>query len=93
MAMLAALAPAGVSRVVACQPNSPRAIEARDVADAGRALGLTVLVEPSVIDALSLARSLVDATGLVVVAGSLYVVGDARAEVLSGAVRWEDAGN
>jgi dihydrofolate synthase / folylpolyglutamate synthase len=91
-AMLAALEPAGVSRVVACQPNSPRAIPARDVADAGRALGLTVLVEPVVVDAVRLARGLVDASGLVVVAGSLYVVGDARAEVLSGAVRWEDAG-
>ena len=33
-----------------------------------------------------------DADGLVVVAGSLYVVGDARAEILSEAVRWEDAG-
>jgi dihydrofolate synthase / folylpolyglutamate synthase len=92
LAMLAALAPARISRVVACQPDSRRAIAARDVADAGRALGLTVLVEPKVVDALSMARSLVDASGLVVVAGSLYVVGDARAEVLSGAVRWEDAG-
>ncbi len=92
LAMLSALAPAGVSKVVACQPDSPRAIAARDVADAGRALGLTVLVEPRVVDALSTARGLVDANGLVVAAGSLYVVGDARAEILSGAIDWEDAG-
>ena len=43
-AMLAALAPAGVSTVVACQPDSPRALPASDLADAGRALGLTVHV-------------------------------------------------
>jgi dihydrofolate synthase/folylpolyglutamate synthase len=91
-AMLAALAPARVSTVVACQPDSPRAIAAHDVADAGRALGLTVYVEPRTVDALSVARALVDARGAVVVAGSLYTVGSARAEILSGAVRWEDAG-
>ncbi len=91
-AMLAALAPARVSTVVACQPDSPRAIAANDVAEAGRALGLTVYVEPRTVDALSVARALVDARGAVVVAGSLYTVGSARAEILSGAVRWEDAG-
>jgi dihydrofolate synthase/folylpolyglutamate synthase len=91
-AMLAALAPSDVSTVVACQPDSPRALPASDVADAGRALGLTVHVEPSVLDALALARGLVNARGLVVVAGSLYTVGTARGEILAGAVRWEDAG-
>ena len=39
-----------------------------------------------------LARSLVDTAGLVVVAGSLYVVGAARADILASAVPWEDAG-
>jgi dihydrofolate synthase/folylpolyglutamate synthase len=91
-AMLAALAPAGVSTVVACQPDSPRALPAADLADAGRALGLTVHVEPSVHDALALARGLVNARGLIVITGSLYTVGAARSEVLAGAVRWEDAG-
>jgi dihydrofolate synthase/folylpolyglutamate synthase len=91
-AMLAALAPAGVATLIACEPESPRAIPAGDVADAGRALGLTVHIEPSVHDALALARRLVDARGLVVVAGSLYTVGTARGDILAGAVRWEDAG-
>jgi folylpolyglutamate synthase/dihydropteroate synthase len=62
------------------------------VADAARALGLAVHVEPSVVDALALARGLVNARGLVVVTGSLYTVGTARGEILAGAVRWEDAG-
>jgi dihydrofolate synthase/folylpolyglutamate synthase len=91
-AMLAPLVPAGVSTVVACAPDSSRAIPAEDVALAARSLGLTAHVEPSVRAALALARGMVDADGLVVVAGSLYVVGDARAEILSEAVRWEDAG-
>jgi dihydrofolate synthase/folylpolyglutamate synthase len=91
-AMLAALVPAGVSTVVACAPDSSRAIPAEDVALAARSLGLTAHVEPNVRAALALARGMVDADGLVVVAGSLYVVGDARAEILSEAVGWEDAG-
>jgi dihydrofolate synthase/folylpolyglutamate synthase len=92
LAMLAALAPAGLSAVVVCQPDSPRAMPATDVADAARALGLAVTVEPVVVDALAAARAQVDATGLVVVAGSLSVVGDARGEILAGSVSWEDAG-
>ncbi len=91
-AMLAALAPADISTIVACQPDSPRALPAQDVADAARALGLRAIVEPEVLNALALARGLVNARGLVVVAGSLYTVGAARGEILAGAVRWEDAG-
>ena len=91
-AMLAALAPAALSAVVACQPDSPRALPASDLADAGRALGLTVHVEASVHDALALARGLVNARGLIVITGSMYTVGAARGEILAGAVRWEDAG-
>jgi dihydrofolate synthase / folylpolyglutamate synthase len=89
-AMLAALAPSDVTTIVACQPDSPRALPAQDVADAAHALGLHAVVEPSVLDALALARGLVNARGLVVVAGSLYTVGSARGEILAGAVRWED---
>jgi dihydrofolate synthase / folylpolyglutamate synthase len=90
-AMLAALAPADVSTLVACAPSSPRALPAVDVADAGRALGMTVHVEPAVPQALALALGLVNARGLVVVAGSLYTVGAARGDILARAVRWEDA--
>ena len=92
LAMVAALAPTGSTIVIACQPDSPRALPAGDVAEAARALGLRVHTEPAVLDALRLARGLVEADGLVVVAGSLYIVGAARAEILSGAVRWEDVG-
>ncbi len=92
LAMVQGLAPAGVRTLIACQPDSPRALPASAVAEAARAAGFTVHEEPDVRDALRLARGLVDAQGLVVVAGSLYVVGTARAEVLDGAEPWEEAG-
>jgi dihydrofolate synthase/folylpolyglutamate synthase len=91
-AMLAPLASAGVAAVVACEPDSPRAMPAGAVSEAGRALGLAVQEERDVRDALRLARGMVGADGLVVVAGSLYVVGAARADALAAVVPWEDAG-
>ena len=53
---------------------------------------MTVYEEPDVSDALRVARGMVEADGLVVVAGSLYVVATARADMLAAAVPWEDAG-
>ncbi len=91
-AMLAPLASVGVSAIVACEPDSPRAMPVAAVAEAGRALGLSVYEEPAVSDALRVARGMVDADGLVLVAGSLYVVGTARADVLAASVPWEEAG-
>ena len=91
-AMLAPLASAGVTAIVACEPDSPRAMSVAAVTEAARALGLAVYAEPDVRDALRVARGMVDADGLVVVAGSLYVVGTARADALASAVPWEDAG-
>ena len=91
-AMLAPLASAGVATIVACEPDSPRAMPVAAVSEAGRALGLSVYEEPDVSDALRVARGMVEADGLVVVAGSLYVVATARADMLAAAVPWEDAG-
>ncbi len=82
-AMLAPLASVGIAAAVACEPDSPRAMPVAAVSEAGRALGLTVYEERDVSDALRVARGMVDADGLVVVAGSLYVVGTARADVLA----------
>ena len=87
-AMLAPLA----SAIIACEPDSPRAMPVAAVSEAGRALGLSVYEEPNVTDALRVARSMVDADGLVVVAGSLYVVGAARADALAASVPWDEAG-
>ncbi len=84
VAMLSALRPAGLSSVVACTPSSPRAIPAEEVALAGRGIGLAVEVGGTVEHALERALALVAEDGMVVVAGSLYVVGAARG-VLAGA--------
>jgi dihydrofolate synthase/folylpolyglutamate synthase len=84
-AMLAPLVTAGVTEIVACAPSSPRALSAEIVAEAARALGVTVTVVPAVVDAVRHGRSLVAHDGLLVVAGSLYVVADARALLAEGA--------
>lgn len=91
-AMLQPLADVGVRTIVACEPNSPRAMPVAVVGESGRALGLTVYEEVDVRDAMRVARGMVDADGLVVVAGSLYVVGAARADALASSVPWEEAG-
>jgi dihydrofolate synthase/folylpolyglutamate synthase len=91
-AMLEPLAAAGVREIVACEPESPRAMPVGELAEAGRALGLAVHEEPDVRAGLRAARGMVDADGLVIVAGSLYVVGTARADALASSVPWEEAG-
>jgi dihydrofolate synthase/folylpolyglutamate synthase len=86
-AMLAALGPARVRTLVACAPDSPRALPAPVVAEAGRALGMSVSVAGSVAEAVSVGRGVVSEDGLLLVAGSLYVVTDARQVLLEGASR------
>lgn len=87
MAMLAALAPIGISTLYACAPDSPRAIAPDVVAEAGRALGLDTDVAGSVAEAMTMAKPQVPDDGLLLVAGSLYVVTDARELLLDAARR------
>jgi dihydrofolate synthase/folylpolyglutamate synthase len=77
-AMLAPFVDAGVGTIVACAPDSPRALSAEVVAEAARALGFAVVVADSVVGAVEEGRRLVTPDGLLVVTGSLYVVADAR---------------
>jgi dihydrofolate synthase/folylpolyglutamate synthase len=86
-AMLSALAPVGIRTLYACAPDSPRAIAPEVIAEAGRALGLDVEVAPTVADAVEAARSQVPDDGTLLVAGSLYVVTDARVLLLDAARR------
>lgn len=81
-AMLGALGHCGLSRVVACEPPSPRRIPAAEVAEAGASLGMEVEASPGVSAAIDRARDLAGADGMVLVTGSLYVVAEAR-KVLS----------
>lgn len=76
----------GVDRllgVVACMPSSPRAMPARDVAEAARSLGVACEVATSVRDAVETAISEAPRGGAVVVTGSLYVVAEARGALSS----------
>jgi dihydrofolate synthase/folylpolyglutamate synthase len=87
IAMLSALAPIGIRTLVVCAPNSPRAIAPETIAEAGRAVGLEVEVSGSVAEAIAIARPLVPEDGMLLVAGSLYVVTDARELLLDAARR------
>lgn len=82
--MLGALGAAGAERVIACPPPSPRAQPAEEVAAAARDLGVTAEVAGSPAEAVSRALAVVAEDGLVLVTGSLYLVGAARAALARG---------
>jgi dihydrofolate synthase/folylpolyglutamate synthase len=77
-AMLGALATAGIRTVVACAPDSPRAMGSDVVAEAARGLGMEVWPAGGVVEAVRSAMDRAGPDGRVVVCGSLYVVADAR---------------
>ncbi len=77
--LLAPLPLGRVAQLVACAPASPRAQPAKAVAEAGISLGLRTSVHDEVDAALVAAQELAREGDLVLVTGSLYVVGAARA--------------
>lgn len=85
LAMLVPLGSAGIGMVVACAPDSPRALPPELVAEAARSLGMDVMVVPEVPAAVAAGRELVDEDGILLVTGSLYVVADARTAVCDSA--------
>jgi dihydrofolate synthase/folylpolyglutamate synthase len=80
-AILAALAPLA-GAVIATQSSNPRALPAADLASAARAHASNVKAAPDAIIALNLARRFIGHEGLVVVAGSIFLVGELRAHLL-----------
>jgi dihydrofolate synthase/folylpolyglutamate synthase len=80
-AFLRALASGGVSRAVMCPAPSPRAQSVAELLKAADEVGLTADPAPTVVEACELAIRLAGQSGLVVVTGSLYVVGEARTEL------------
>jgi dihydrofolate synthase/folylpolyglutamate synthase len=79
--MLRALGAEQARLVIACPPPSPRAQPAEVVAEAARRLGCQTELADSVGEALTRALALADDDDLVLVTGSLYVVGAARASL------------
>ncbi len=73
--------------VIACAPDSPRAVPAAELGAAATALGCTVEVVSSVAAATERALSLADVTDLVLISGSFYTVGEARAFFLDQAAQ------
>jgi dihydrofolate synthase/folylpolyglutamate synthase len=76
--LLAALGPERIDLVVACRPPSPRAQEPIQVATAAQALGISAEESDTTSEALERALTIADRDDLVLVTGSLYVVGAAR---------------
>ena len=88
-AMLSALGVGGnvpaVRLVVACTAPSPRSVDASDVAAAARSLGVDAVEASGVSEALDAAVAGATDRDLVLVTGSLYVVGAARSVLADGA--------
>ncbi len=76
--LLAALGPERIARVVACRPPSPRAQEPGEVVAAAEAMGIAAEESDTTSEALETALALAGRDDLVLVTGSLYVVGAAR---------------
>ena len=82
--MLAALDPAKVRLVVACEPPSPRAMPVAEIAAAAKRIGIHAIELPDVAKAVDRAIEMAEPEELVLVTGSLYVVGAARASLRNG---------
>ena len=78
VAMLEALQTAGVRSLVACAPDSPRALPVEIVAEAGLGLGMEVRTASTVADAVAAAVESAGSEDRCIICGSLYVVADAR---------------
>lgn len=76
--MLEALGARDAGFLIACTPDSPRAIPAPEVASAADGLGIVAEAISDVSDAVQRALALAGPDDLVLVTGSLYVVGPAR---------------
>jgi dihydrofolate synthase/folylpolyglutamate synthase len=82
--MLEAMEARGARALVACPAPSPRTLPPDDVAAAARTLGVDSETAGSVPEALARALAIASPNDLVLVSGSLYVVGAARAALAGG---------
>jgi dihydrofolate synthase/folylpolyglutamate synthase len=88
--MLAALRADRADLLIACTPDSPRAIPAPDVAAVARTVPVVTEVAHDVGDAVARALAIAADEDAVLVTGSLYVAGAARA-MLPGLLEGRDA--
>ncbi|MEZ5144351.1 MAG: Mur ligase family protein [Acidimicrobiales bacterium] len=78
-ALLEALDARRADLLVACSPDSPRALPAERLAEITESLDIPTAVVPDVAAAVDQARTIADPDDAIVVTGSLYVAGAARA--------------
>ncbi len=62
-------------RVIATRPENPRAASPEEIAELASPTGTEVICQPEIAAALESARAVTPATGLIVVTGSIYLVG------------------
>ena len=74
-------------RVIATQAENPRASSPREIAEAGSHAQTEILQEKSVRSALERARSLAGNNGVIVITGSIYIVGEALGVLVHSPVR------
>jgi dihydrofolate synthase/folylpolyglutamate synthase len=74
-------------RVIATQAENPRAASPEEIAEVGAHTQTEVLKERSVQAALERARALAGSKGLIVITGSIYIVGEALGILTHGPVR------
>ena len=64
-------------RVIATRADNPRSASPQEIAELGRPTATEILEEESIPAALARARALAGSKGVVVIAGSIYIVGEA----------------
>jgi dihydrofolate synthase/folylpolyglutamate synthase len=64
-------------RVIATQADNPRAAAPHEIADLARPTGTEVMEAPSVAAAVERAQGLAGDKGVIVITGSIYIVGEA----------------
>lgn len=90
--MLEAIEAADFDAVIVCTPNWSRAVSAEQVASAAGALGIDADIVADPVEAFRRARAVSSDEDLVLVTGSMYVVGDVRsvARSLAESAAFED---
>jgi dihydrofolate synthase / folylpolyglutamate synthase len=84
-AMLDELEAGAAESVICCTADSPRAFTANEIAAAARAKGIDAEVVPGIGDALDRAFAVAEDDALILVVGTIYVVGHARSILRHGA--------
>ena len=62
-------------RVIATRPDNPRAASPEEIAALAAESGTEVMCEPEISAALARARAMTSSRGMIVVTGSIYLVG------------------